>query len=85
MKLDATFVTGLRELIAPLDTEETRERYKTGQFPRSAAVVDLNKRYRWDLFYAVRGYTLLPEDRRDIFDTHIYTALKRVVPPLIAE
>ena len=58
-----------------------RERYRAGDFPRADRVRDLDKRYRYDLFYAAGGYRLLPEDD-DLTDAHIYTALRRVVPSL---
>ena len=66
--------------IAPLDTPERRARYIAGDFPRAAAVKDLDTRYRWDLFYAARPYDLIPEG---FTDARIDTALRRIVAPLV--
>lgn len=79
MKLANSFRNELAERIAEYDTEETRERYRLGQFPRSERVRDLDKRYRWDLFYAVHGFDIMPDG---IADSHIDTALRRIVAPL---
>ena len=84
MKLDRDTLDRMRDAIAPLDTPQTRERYRAGDFPRADAVRDLDKRYRWDLFSAAGGYRTLPDDD-DIIDAHIYTALRRIVPSLNGE
>ncbi len=82
MKLQKDTLEKMREAIAPLDTPELRDRYRTGDFPRSADVNDLDMRYRWDLLWTAGGYRLLPEDRSDIYTDHIDTALRRIVPTL---
>lgn len=66
-----------------LDNETTREAYRTRdpRIPNVHLVVDMDKRYRWDLFYAVRGYVALPEGER-FKDSHIDTVLRRIVRPL---
>jgi hypothetical protein len=84
MKLDRDTLDRMRDAIAPLDTPQTRERYRAGDFPRADRVRDLDKRYRWDIYYAAGGYRLHPEDD-SITDAHIYTALKRIVPSLNGE
>lgn len=71
----------LREAIAPLDTAERRARYAARDIPRGDLVQDIDKRYRFDLFYAARAYTLLPDD---VADAHIDTALRRIVPAIDA-
>lgn len=81
MRIDQATLDRMREAIATLDTPSTRERYRAGDFPRADAVRDLDKRYRYDLFYAAGGCRLLPEDD-GLTDAHIYTALRRVVPSL---
>jgi hypothetical protein len=44
----------------------------------------LDKRYRWDIYYAAGSYRLLPEDD-SIVEAHIDTALRRIVPSLARE
>ena len=84
MKLDRDTLDRMREAMAPLDTSQARERYRAGDFPRADAVQDLDKRYRWDLYYAAGGYRLLPDDE-SVTDAHIDTALRRIVPSLTGE
>lgn len=81
MRIDADTMERMRVLMSPLDTDLIRDSYRAGRFPRSAGVRDINKRYRWDLFYAARGYMVLP-DGHDLTDAHIDTALRRIVRPL---
>lgn len=84
MKLSGPYLDALKAEVTKLDTPEQRARYRAGDFPRSELVKDLDKRYRWDLFW-VAGLSLndaevlLPED---VNDGHIDTALRRIVPPL---
>lgn len=72
--------------IQAVDTPERRELYRTGQIPRVGKVVDLDKRYRWDLFYLVRRLPLGEVTINKIYtyanDTHIDTLLRAVVKPL---
>jgi hypothetical protein len=72
----------MRERIAPLDTPERRAVYIAGEFPRADAVKDLDVRYRWDLFYAVKGFEIIGAG--EFTSDHIDTALRRIVPPLVA-
>ena len=81
MKMTHAHFEMLARDIVPLDTTERRQRYRAGDFPRSADVQDLDKRYRWDLVYASGasgGLTWLG----DYFDSHIYTALRNIVASL---
>jgi hypothetical protein len=78
-KIDPKQVEQLNNLVAPLDTEERRTWYREGKYPRAAATQDLNKRYRWDLLWAVNRTnteglnSVLPFDEQ-LSDAHIYTA-----------
>lgn len=72
----------LRGRIAPLDCEANRSAYRTGNFPNAHRVTDLDKRYRWDLFWAVHGTTWIAGLTYDVNDAHIDTALARIVPSL---
>lgn len=83
MKVTTDHLDRLRAGIAPLDTGEARDVYRTGDFPRADRVNDLNMRYRWDLLWAAAAadrsiYDVLSEYK----DTHIDTALRAVVPSL---
>ena len=80
-KIPADVVEALREKLSPLDTEEARQAYRDRRFPRFEETQDLNKRYRWDLFAAARGYDVFP-DGSDYADAHIYTALRKLIRPL---
>lgn len=80
MKLPKECVEELRSAIAPLDTIELRESYRTGNFPRSELVKDLDKRYRWDLLGASGVDVCAFYDLYDVNDSHIDSALRTIVP-----
>ncbi len=88
MKVSPADLKTLSDAIAPLDDAETRERYRHGDFPRADAVQDLDKRYRWDLFWS--AFNTPNMDVRRVLasgeydDSHIYTALRKIVPTLSA-
>jgi len=73
-------IAAMQALIEPLDTEETRQNYRDGLFPRSELTQDLNRRYRWDLMWAANAYDVVKD--ADYNDSHINTALKSIVPAL---
>lgn len=81
MKMSGQHFEELRAAIAPLDTEERRAAYRTGDFPRADKVQDLNMRYRWDLFWAVGAHYRLYV-AGGLKDSHIDTALRSIVPIL---
>ena len=84
MKVQKTDLNAMTEAIKPLDTPERRERYILGNFPRADRVKDLNKRYRWDLWWDTdESRTLFLG--QGIHDAHIDTALRRIVPVLEAK
>ena len=78
MRVSTVDLRWMIEKINPLDTSERRAKYLTGDFPRSDLVKDLNKRYRWDLFFAAcphmawSGYS----------GSHLDTALRYIIPDL---
>ena len=97
MKLSADIVEDMRKRIELLDTDETRQAYREGRFPRADSVKDLDMRYRWDLFYASKcgevldshgAYSVSAIARNGVSVTgtitsaHIDTALRRIVAPL---
>lgn len=80
--ITGTDFAALRGAVAPFDTDERRAAYRARQFPRAELVRDLDKRYRWDLFYRANGYRAMAHDYRDGM---VDTALRRIVPPLSAD
>ena len=84
MKISKEVVEKYREYISEFDTEAVRESYRTGKYPRSEHTKDVNRRYRWDLFWCVNDtykvYNDLIED--DFNDSHIDTMLRNIVSPL---
>lgn len=83
-RISGATLDAMRAVIAPLDTAERRQRYLAGDFTNSARVIDLDKRYRWDLLWdsnatnTLRLYVI--ED--NLNDAHIDTALRSIVPTL---
>lgn len=83
MRVTPEHLATIREAVEPLDTPERRVRYRNGGFPRAYAVLDLDKRYRWDLFYAApRTEALRAVIDGGYFDSHLDTALRLIVRPL---
>lgn len=68
------------EAVTRLDTAERREAYRAGDFRASQVVMNLDERYRWDLFWDAEAYRLIAD--AGYTDAHIDTALRRIVPPL---
>ena len=81
MKVSTVHVQALAEAIEPLDTPERRARYLAGDFPRANLVKDLDKRYRWDLFYEAKGQSIVYESH--YFSAHLDTALRHIVKGLL--
>ena len=83
MKMATPDFEALKAAITPLDTEERRNDYRDGRFPRADKVHDLEVRYRWDLYWAVGGLRrVLAGVEHSYKDAHIDTALRRIVPLL---
>lgn len=86
MKMTTEHFDALKAAIEPLDTPERRRAYIEGRFPRSDKVKDLDTRYRWDLFWYSGGYRHIKDPLAlngcEYIDTHIDTALRRIVPGL---
>ena len=84
MKIERSDLAVLRAHVGKYDRPELRERYRRGDFPRSDRVRDLDKRYRWDIWWAIF------HDEREFADRlygymnsdHIDTALRRCVASL---
>lgn len=83
MKMTEADFAELRDLMEPLDLEAYRHMYREGKFPRAESVKELDMRYRWDLFWAIPSGDDLRRRLFDyLWDSHIDTALRRIVPPL---
>lgn len=84
MKMTTPTYTALHDAIQRADTDQRRAAYREGRYPRADRTKDLDMRYRWDLLWAVHGQ--LPDTLRgelnELHDTHIDTALRRIVPSL---
>lgn len=84
MKMSPALFDRLRTEIARHDTDARRAAYREGRFPRAERTRDLSVRYRWDLLWVVHG--ALPDALRaelnELRDTHIDTALRRIVAQL---
>lgn len=66
------------------DNPTVRARYVARDIPRGAAVQDIDKRFRWDLFHAADPQCAILRALYDAgcHDAHIDTALRSVVQPL---
>lgn len=87
-------VDSLRTPLGELDTPERRRRYLVGDFAMAESVQDLQKRYRWDLFWdlpTVVRWGFLDAQHADadtdgpVLDAHIYSALKVLIPDLTGD
>ena len=84
MKMTAALYDWLRAEIARIDTASLRAAYREGRFPRADRTRDLDLRYRMDLLWAVHGRVpdALRAELDDLHDTHLDTALRRIVAQL---
>jgi len=82
MKVTPEHLEAMSSLIKPLDTDDARSRYVAGDFPNADKTRDLDKRYRWDLFWASGSAHVLWNSGTDYADAHIDTALRNIVRPL---
>ena len=86
MKVTPEHLETIREAIAATgyaDDEAIRERYRRREIPRGSLVQDIDKRFRWDLYWAAaRQSGGLPDSTEGYNDAHIDTALRSIVAPL---
>jgi hypothetical protein len=86
MKMKPEDLAELKAKVQPHDTPDMRAIYRSGKFPRAELVKDLNKRFRWDLFWMVpdRAWASLWTARVYDYcnDDHIDTALRSFIPSL---
>jgi len=66
-----------------LNNEDVRGFYRRREIPRGDLVQDIDKRFRWDLYWAAaRQHGSMPDSTNGYSDAHIDTALRAVVKPL---
>ena len=84
MKMTAVLFDWLRAEIERHDTAARRAAYREGRYPRADRTKDLNMRYRWDLLWVAHGQMpdTLRRELNELHDTHIDTALRRIVAQL---
>jgi len=85
VKVTPEHLATIRDAIAATgyDNDEIRARYRARDIPRADAVQDIDKRFRWDLYWAAARQTGgLPDSTNGYNDAHIDTALRAVVAPL---
>lgn len=84
MKVSASHLEIMKSAISLYDTDETRARYKAMDIPRADSVKDINKRYRWDLYYHAARFmdNTMPDSTNGYNMNHIDTALKAIVKQL---
>ena len=83
MKIKPEHLATMAATIQPLDTPERRKLYLEGKFPNASKVMDLNKRYRWDLLHAAQLTTWLCHGvYRYAHDDHVDSALRSIVEDL---
>jgi len=80
MKIPKESFDLLKNAITPLDTKENRQCYRDGNFARAENCKDKNMRYRWDLYWASKANSWVV--KLDLNDSHINTALKKIIAPL---
>ena len=81
MKASAELRAAVAAAITPVDTEQIRDRYRTGDYPRADRTKDVNVRYRWDLYWHAQA-TAGPFHTVGLNSAHIDTMLRAIVAPL---
>ena len=82
MKMSLSDYAELAAAVKPFDTEANRDRYRRGDYPRSAGTKDVNVRYAFDIFHAC-GWRNPRTNRGGLYnDEHLATALRKAIPAL---
>jgi dynactin complex subunit len=87
MKMSKELFEEIKIQMDLIETEELRQKYREGNFPRADKVKDLNMRYRWDNFNFINqlsNFELSKKAYREenLNDNHVDTALRKIVKPL---
>jgi hypothetical protein len=81
-KASPELVEEVRSLISQIDSQELREKYRQGNINNNFEGQDMDKRYRYDLFWAAAGDIYSKVNKEGLKSDHLDTLLKEVVPPL---
>lgn len=81
-KASPELVEEIRSRIAQIDSQELRERYRKGEISNNFEGQDMDKRYRYDLFWAAASDIYSKVNKEGLKSDHLDTVLKEVVPPL---
>jgi len=89
MKFSQAHVQILKDRMLPLINDKVIDSYQSGKFRGAEKVKDLNKRFRWDVFYASGtrigdgvGISSNCGIEGDYNDIHIDTALRSFIPKI---
>ena len=86
MQMHQEHFVAVQNAMLLLDTPERRVMYKSGKFPNSHRVVDLNMFYRWDLWFVAMDRILSKQFHNELYaytdDDLIYEDLKEIIPDL---
>jgi hypothetical protein len=85
VKVSDAHLEQMREKIRStgLDNDSNRAIYRDRRIPRGDAVRDIDRRYRWDLYWAAARLTGgMPGSEEGYDDAHVDTALRSIVAPL---
>jgi hypothetical protein len=83
MKVTEKDFETLKSAIEPENTEARRQAYRDRKIPRAESVRDINKRYRWDLYYHAASLVGgLPDSTSGYNMDHLDTALRKIVPDI---
>lgn len=77
----------LQPYVNQLNTTANRRRYIAGDFPRADKCKDVNKRFRWDILWAIPSRIRQPihEQARELGgnDKHLDSLLKSMIHDLV--
>lgn len=87
MRISPEAVEVIRPWIEASNAPEVRDRYRRRNIPRAARVKDIDKRFRWDLFWhgipvKIRSAWMEARYAEGCNDGHIDTVLRKLVPAL---
>jgi len=86
MKASRELIDRVGAMVSEVETDTfptVRDDYRAGNYPRADRTKDLNKRYRWDLWWYLTGHNpWLWGEVQGFDDAHIDTMLRRAVRPL---
>lgn len=88
MKMSKETYQELKTVIDNLMLKDTalRQDYRNGDFANSDKVKDLDKRFRFDVWWYIKKQNPALANmvaNEDLNDDHLYTALKKTIPPLV--